>query len=218
MDRFCMLAALLASAAPVATAQVVPPAIAILPFSNGGSYGQDKENFDALEVAIPAMLRAALASAAIPMVDRLTVQPLLPAAGTRLDAAESGAIGRRAGARYVISGAFMDHYGRFRIDARIVDVDKAAIIAVVSSDPALQDRRQLFEMIQSVAAGIAARLQLPAPAKADHVVPTDAITLYGRALLSADRGNKTAAGGFLRQALEADARFAEAKAALRTVE
>ena len=32
----------------VSVAQDTRPGIAVLPFENGGSYGQDKENFDAL--------------------------------------------------------------------------------------------------------------------------------------------------------------------------
>ena len=32
------------------------PGIAVLPFDNGGSYGQDKENFDALQKGIAGML------------------------------------------------------------------------------------------------------------------------------------------------------------------
>ena len=38
------------------------PGIAVFPFTNGGSYGQDKENFDALEVGIAGMLISELSA------------------------------------------------------------------------------------------------------------------------------------------------------------
>ncbi len=217
MGRFGLLVALLAGMAPALPAQAGRAAIAILPFADGGSYGQDKENFEALGVAIPALLQSALTSEGNSLVPRSAVRPLLPTSGSWLDAAQTAEIGRRAEARYVIAGAFMDHYGRFRIDARIVDVERGAIIAVVSSDPALRDRRELFRMIQSVARGIARELRAGAPAAPTHLIPTDAITLYGRGLLSADRGDTDAAAGFLGQAIQADPRFSEAREALRAV-
>ncbi|HXI20317.1 MAG TPA: hypothetical protein VNH46_04490, partial [Gemmatimonadales bacterium] len=37
------------------------PGIAVLPFENGGSYGQDKENFDALQRGLAGMLISELA-------------------------------------------------------------------------------------------------------------------------------------------------------------
>lgn len=215
MGRFGVLVALLAGVAPALPAQASSATIAILPFADGGSYGQDKESFEALGAAIPAMLQSALTSGGNSLVPRSAVRALLPASGGWLDAAQAATIGRRADARYVITGAFMDHYGRFRIDARIVDVERGAVTAVVSNDPALRDRRQLFEMIQSVAGGIARELGTRAPAAPTHLIPTDAITLYGRGLLSADRGNADNAARFLRQAIQADPRFPEAREALR---
>src|SRR5436309_3517660 len=38
------------------------PGIAVLPFDNSGSYGQDKENFDALQKGIAGMLISELAA------------------------------------------------------------------------------------------------------------------------------------------------------------
>lgn len=218
MSRLGMLVALLAGVAPALPAQAGSATIAILPFADGGSYGQDKESFEALGAAIPAMLQSALTSKGNSLVPRSAIRPLLPTSGSWLDAAQTATIGRRAAAQYVITGAFIDHYGRFRIDARIVDVERGAVIAVVSNDPVLRDRRQLFEMIQSVAGGIARKLGTSAPAAPTHLIPTDAITLYGRGLLSADRGDADDAARFLRQAIQADPRFSEARAALRAIE
>lgn len=216
MGRLAAVALLLMAAVQILPAQSSRDTLAVLPFRDGGSYGQDRESFDALEVAIPALLRDLLGSGGTPTISREATAAVVPDSAGRLDAAQAAEAGRRAGARYAVTGAFMDHYGRFRIDARVVDVDRAAIIAVVSNDPALQDRRQLFEMIRTVAQGVARELKLAAPATPDHAVPTDAITLYGRGLRSLDRNDARAAAGFFRQALEADPRFAQARDALRS--
>lgn len=215
MGRLALVALLLAGAVSVLPAQASPVTIAVLPFRDGGSYGQDRESFDALEVAIPALLRDLLASSGSRMISRATIATALPDSSERLDAAQAADAGRRLGARYVVTGSFMDHYGRFRIDARVVDVERAAIIAVVSNDPALQDRRQLFDMIRTVAGGVARELDLPDGAATGHSVPTDAITWYGRGLRSVDRGDPQGAAGFFRQALDADGNFAQARDALR---
>ena len=47
------LAAATAATVPL-RAQGAPPVIAVLPFENTGSYGQDKESFEALEIGLPA--------------------------------------------------------------------------------------------------------------------------------------------------------------------
>ena len=66
----------------------------------------------------------------------------------------------RAGARYVVTGNFADFYGKFRIDARVVDVGSGQIIKVVSnSAPELQDRAQMSRIMQDIAAKILTRGQ-----------------------------------------------------------
>ncbi len=62
----------------VSVAQDTRPGIAVLPFENGGSYGQDKENFDALEKGIAGMLISELAqNPAARLVDRSETQKFL---------------------------------------------------------------------------------------------------------------------------------------------
>ncbi len=54
------------------------PGIAVLPFSNGGSYGQGKEDFDALERGIAGMMISELSqNPAARVVERQEVQHLL---------------------------------------------------------------------------------------------------------------------------------------------
>ena len=72
--RGTMMLAALALAWPL-HAQDASPAVAVLPFENTGSYGQDKENFDALEGGLPAILGSILAAhAGIRVVDRAGVR------------------------------------------------------------------------------------------------------------------------------------------------
>src|SRR6266498_3523175 len=75
------------------------PGIAVLPFDNSGSYGQDKENFDALQKGI--------------------------------------------------AGTFIDFYGDFRLDARLVNVETSEIVKVESDR---MQRDHLFDIIRTVAA------------------------------------------------------------------
>ena len=58
---------------------------------------------------------------------------------------------RQSGARYAVTGSFADFYGKFRINARLVDAENGQILKVVSNDdPKLQDRAQLAAIIQLV--------------------------------------------------------------------
>ena len=162
---FTLGLALLAS--PVAgAAQDTRPGIAVLPFENGGSYGQDKENFEALEKGIAGMLISELAqNPAARVVDRSETQRLLDEQNLgkdgRVDAATAAKIGKLVGARYMVMGDFIDFYGKFRVDARIVNVETSEIVKVVTNDPKLQKREELFKILQSVSEKLMAETKLP---------------------------------------------------------
>ena len=104
-----------------------PVTMAVLPFEDRGSYGQDKEVFRALELGIPALLVAELAKhPRVRLADRGRVAAAVKAENlgpdARVDAATAARVGTQAGARYAITGNFADFYGKFRLDARVVDV------------------------------------------------------------------------------------------------
>src|SRR5207237_5293202 len=87
------------------------PGIAVLPLDNGGSYGQDKENFDALQKGIAGMLISELAAnPAARVVEREEIEKMLGeeslgASGT--ETPEQGAkIGKRVGATYGLDGVY----------------------------------------------------------------------------------------------------------------
>ena len=214
--------ALAALAIPLA-AQDSRPGIAVLPFENGGSYGKDKEDFDALRKGIAATLIYELArNPGARLVEREQTQRLLDEQGLgvaeRVDAATAAKVGKLVGARYMITGSFIDLYGDFRVDARIIDVETGEIMKVVRSDPKLHDRRDMFRMIESVARAIMTDTKLPplpSGSAQRTAVPTEALAHFSRALLYEDRGDKPKAIEYYQKALAVFPNYAEANEGLR---
>lgn len=206
-----------------AQAQDSRPGIAVLSFENGGSYGKDKEDFEALRKGIAAMLISDLAqNRNVRLVDRGEIQRLLDEQGLavaeRVDLGTAAKIGKLVGARYMIAGSFIDLYGDFRVDARIINVETGEIIKVVRSDPKLRDRRDMSRMIQSVAERIMVDANLPplpAGTAQRPAVPTEALALFSRALLYHDRGDKAKAVEYYQKALGVFPAYAEASEGLR---
>jgi TolB-like protein len=221
--RWWAAIATLAVSAPL-QAQGAKATIAVLPFENGGSYGQDKENFDALEVGLPALLASTLAAhPETRVVDRSGVRDALHRqqldAARRIDASSATQVARATGARYVVTGSFADFYGKFRINARIVDAESGEILTVVSNDdPKLQDRAQLAAIVQLVSERVVAAVglpPLPAETAAQHrAVPTEAITDFSRGLLYEGRGDASKAADAYRRALTAYPAYPEAREGL----
>jgi TolB-like protein len=217
------LLAAMALAAPT-EAQDSRPGVAVLPFENGGSYGKDREEYDALRRGLAGTLIYELAqNPSLRLVDRMETQRLLDEQGLalaeRVDAATAAKIGKMVGARYMIAGMFIDLYGDFRVDARIINVETGEILKVVRSDPKLRDRKEMYRIVQSVAEKIVEDTKLPALPVASQqtrpAVPTDAIALYSRALLFQDRGDKAKAVDYYRKALAVFPEFAAAGEGLR---
>jgi len=212
-------AALLMLAAP-ARAQTV----AVLPFENGGSYGQDKEDFDALRQSIAALIASEIGRrSSAQVVQRAAVVSAMRQHGfattERFDAASAAELGKLTGAGILIAGTFIDLYGDFRIDARIVDVETGRVLKLVRSDPKLSDRSQMFRIIESVAARIVEGAGLAAngaPARTT-AVSTEAVTLFGKGLMYEDAGDRSQATTYFQRATAASAGFTEAEAGLRRV-
>lgn len=220
---FVPLAAVTLALASALQAQDTRPGIAVLPFENGGSYGQDKENFEALQKGIPGMIISELGqNPAARVVDRDNIQSLLSEQDLgkdgRVDAATAAKIGKLVGAKYMVTGTFVDLYGRFRTDARIVDVETSEIIKTVKSEG---KREELFKLIQGISEKLMAETKLPPLSKEvsqavkARNVPTEALTYYSRALLYQDRGDKTKAAEFFRKAIDTFPNYAEAQEGLK---
>jgi TolB-like protein len=212
-------------AAGPAMAQGGNARFAVLGFENTGSYGQDKEVFEALELGLAAMLARAIdrhPGADIVQQAQLSValRKLDLGPGQRVDASSAAQVGKATGARYTVTGSFADFYGKFRINARLVDGQTGEIVKVVSNDdPKLQDRAQLASIVQTVAERITSAAGLsPYPGgAAPPTIPTDAITAYSRGLLQESRGEGAKASEFYQSALTAFPQFDEARDGLARV-
>src|SRR5574341_506695 len=202
------------------------PGIAVLPFHNGGSYGQDKENFDALEVGIAAMLISELSSnPAARIVEREDIQKILEeqnmGSSGRVDPQTAARIGKLVGARYVVAGQFIDFYGDFRVDVRLVNVETSEI---VKTEADRMQRDHLFDIIRTVATKLMQDASLPAlprqtsDERQSRQVPTEALTYYSRAILYQNRGQKDKAVEMYRQALTVFPGYTEATEGLHRIQ
>ena len=201
------------------------PGIAVMPFDNSGSYGQDKENFDALQKGIAGMLISELAAnPAARVVERADIQKLLDeqnlGATGRVDPQTAAKVGKLVGARYVITGTFIDFYGDFRLDARIVNVETSEIVKVESDR---MQRDHLFDIIRTVAGRLMKDTNLPplpkqaSDQRMSRQIPTEALTFYSKALLYQDRGQKDKAVEMYQKALAVFPEYAEAQQGLQRV-
>src|SRR5204863_8397361 len=208
-----------------ARGQDTRPGIAVFPFVNSGSFGQDKENFDALERGLAAMLISELsANPQARLVDRDQNQRLIEeqnlGASGRVEAQTAARIGKLVGARYVITGQFIDFYGDFRIDARLVNVETSEIVKVEADK---MQRDHLFDLIRTVATRLMKDASLPplprqaSDQRLNRQVPTEALTFYSKALLYQDRGQKEKAAEMYQRALAVFPEYTEAQQGLQRV-
>lgn len=194
------------------------PGIAVLPFNNGGSYGQGKEDFDALERGIAGMMISELAqNPAARVVERQEIQRLLDeqnlGAQGRIDAQTAAKVGKLVGARYVVLGTFIDFYGDFRVDVRLVNSETGEIVKTESDK---MQRDHLFDIIHNVAVRLMKDANLPAlQRQASRQIPTEALTYYSRALLLQDRGQKDKAVEMYNRALAIFPGYTEAEEGLQ---
>jgi TolB-like protein len=228
MRRIVLFASLLALlvAAPGAAAQEPPdnrPGIAVLPFTNGGSYGPNKEDIAPLEVGVQQMLLTELAqNPGLRIVERSRIREILEEQGLatngQVDPRTAARVGKLVGARYVITGAFMDLYGNFRLDGRIVDVETGEIIKTQEVNA---KRQNLYNLMVELASKITQGVNLPplpaqvAQARMDRQIPTEAVTLYSRAQVYEDSGHPDRAIELYKQIAQRFPEMTEAKEALK---
>ena len=212
-------------ASPPVQAQSQPVVVAILPFEDRGSYGQDKDVFRALQLGIPATIAAELAGhPELRLADAGRITRALPSGNvnsrTRLDASTAAQVGKEAGARYAITGSFADFYGKIRLDARIIDTGTGQILKVVSNDPRLDDRSQLYSIIQTVGHKVLAAASGSGTGRAPdeaRTIPTEALTEYSLGLLYEGEGDKTRAGEHYQRAIATFSDYRDAREALTRV-
>jgi TolB-like protein len=219
-------AALGGGAVSSAVAQTGPVVIAVLPFEDRGSYGQNKEVFRALALGIPATIASELSGhRELRLADRGRVAQALRSENlrpnARVDAATAARVAKQVGARYAVTGNFADFYGKFRLDARIVDAENGQILKVVSnSDPKLQDWADLYRIIQMVNHKVLAEASPAALRGAEaeeRSISTEALTRYSLGLLYESQGDKNKAGEYYQSALTALPDYSDAREGLRRV-
>ena len=202
------------------------PAIAVMPFDNGGSYGQGKEDFAALERGIAGMMISELSqNPAARVVERQEIQRLVDeqnlGAQGRVDPQTAAKVGKLVGARYVVLGTFVDFYGDFRVDVRLVNAETSEIVKTESER---MQRDHMFDIIRNIAARLMKDANLPAlqrqasDQRMSRQIPTEALTYYSRGLLYEDRGDKQKAAEMFTQATHIFPDYAEAKDGLQRVQ
>jgi TolB-like protein len=199
------------------------PGFAVFPFSNGGSYGLAREDLDALGIGIQQMLLTELSqNAALRIVERSQLRTILAEqnllAENRVDPQTAARIGKIVGARYALTGGFIDLNGDFRMDGHIVDVETTEII---KAEQIRGPRNDLYEMIVQFAGKVTADVKLPElpepvrEARKARKIPSEALTLYARAQVYQDTGRKDRAIELYRQIADRFPAMTEASEALR---
>jgi TolB-like protein len=221
-----LLVALLIWLAPPLVAQEPTsdsrPGLAVFAFSNGGVIGQDGEDLTALEVGLQQLLLTELAqSPDLRIVERSALNDILrelelTEAGM-VDAATAAHVGRIVGARFAITGVFMDVFGDFRLDGRIVDVETTEVLRAVE----VRGRRDgIYGMVVDLASRVMHGVELP-PLPAAHrearqsrEIPAHAVILYSRAQVYEDGGRTDEAIRLYRQIATEFPEMTEAREAL----
>ncbi len=198
------------------------PGVAVMRFTNGGSYGESPQDFAALEVGLQQMLLTELAQhSGLRIVDRgilgdVMAEQDLGTSG-RIETGTAPEVGKLVGARFMITGAFTDTDGNFRIDARIVDVETGRVIHSLDVQ---DDRENLYDLLVELASGVIADVELPPlPAavrdeRAARHVPLEAVTLFATAQALEDEGETEQAMELYRTLASRFPDLVEAKEAL----
>ena len=192
------------------------PGIGVLIFENGGSYGQDAEDFEALRVGLQQILMTELArNSALRVVERSQLNALVEEQdlGDRVDPNTAARVGQIVGARYMVLGGFVDLFGDFRLDARIVNSETSELVTAIGLR---QKREDLYQLIIDLASQLTKDIDLPALSNAEELdeqareIPVEALTLYSRAVFFQDRGDIDRAKEFYSRAAQAFPGYAEA--------
>jgi TolB-like protein len=198
------------------------PGIAVFPFTNGGSFGPSREDLSPLEVGVQQMLLTELAqNGALRVVDRSALRQILEeqnlATSGRVDAATAARVGKLVGARYAVTGVFLDLNGNFRLDGRVVDVETGEVL---KTQEVHAKRDDLYSLIVQLASKITDGVNLPPlpvaieQSRRSRDIPAEAVTLYSRAQVYQDAGRTDKAVELYRMIAQRFPAMTEAKEAL----
>ena len=218
LARLLLLSTAIASATSLCEAQGAPaqdsrPGIAVFPLVNGGSYSKNKqEDLNLLSLGLQQSLINELAvNTNLRVVDRGTLRDLLReqdlGASGRVDPQTAARLGKIVGARYIITGGFIDLYGEMQINGRIIDVSTSE---VVRSAQVQGNKKKLFGLLSQLAGMMTAGVHLtPLPAavrdaRIGRTVPSEAMGRYSSILAFRDEGGDPAKAVQLYRALVKD--------------
>jgi len=185
------------------------PGIAVLPFDNGGSFGSDPWDYEALGIGLQQMLITELAqNSSLRLVERGRIREIIDeldlGQSQYTDASTAAQIGRLVQARYLISGGFTDANGTMRLDARVFDVETSEILTETAAR-VQDDREDLLDMVVELGVQLVEAANLP-PLPQNVVeermgldYPPEAIRLYSRALRREEQGDQEGMVELLRQ-------------------
>jgi TolB-like protein len=208
---------------PPAAAQDTRPTIAILDFDIGATIGQDPDDYQALRRGLAGMTISELAvNPAVRVVERAQLQAIIQeqhlARDSAVDQSTALRLGRLLNARYMVTGTLYDVRGNFRIDARLFDVETSQILQTRRVNGRLDN---VFEMVTQLATQLMQaanlpplerRADAPPPVRPATGAPTQAAVMaYSRAVLYADRGDRTRAIEQYNRALTAFPQYTQAR-------
>ena len=185
------------------------PGVAVWPFSNGGSFGPDPWDYEALGIGLQQMLITELSlNSGLRLVDRSRIREIIEelelGQSSYVDPQTTANVGKLVQARYMIVGSFIDANGTVRLDARIDDVETGEVL-VETASKVQDDREKLLDMVVELGVKIIEAANLP-PLPAQVVqerqaldYPSAAIQLYSRALRREERGDREGMAELLRQ-------------------
>ena len=142
-------------------------------------------------------------------------------ASGRVDPNTAAQVGKLIGAKFMVLGGFVDFFGDFRIDARIVDVETGEL---VQTNQVSDKREQLYQLIVDLSARLTENVNLPALSNDVEIqeqareIPTEALTLYSRAIFFEDRGDAERAIDLYSRALDTFPEYTEAEEALQQLQ
>jgi len=222
------LSAVAAAAVPAAvSAQATPdnrPGFAVFHFAYGGSFGTGAEDLTQFAVGIQQILMTELAqNTNLRVVDRARLREYMAEVdlGSRVDPATAARIGRIVGAKYALSGGFVEINGEMRIDGHIVDVETTEVI---KGQEIRGRRNDIFDVLVDFASLVSRDVNLPElpeqvrEARKSRNLNGEAARLYSAALSAADSGETTRAIELYRQIASRFPEFEDAKRELRQLE
>jgi TolB-like protein len=217
-----VLLGLLTLALAVPTSAAESPAVAVTYFDNNTG----DPSRDALGRGLADMLITDLSQLAdLQVVERSRLNDLLAeldlAASPFIDPATAASLGQGLGARYVVTGSFVELEPTLRIDARLVDVGSGEVLLSTSVSGPVEEFFLLEkELALALAEGAGVAISFREQARLGQVATESfgAFDAWSASLEALDRGEVEEAREAVQRALQHDERFASAADLLADLE